>query len=195
MSTRLNPLFIFCLIVAVVVGPALASQSAIGIVENSTNVKQVVQNINAINGYVDHQDYTDNRKSSETTYITVEAPIDEIPNVNSLDVGTADTTYLIYPMEVISTPVHENVTYSIRSAVPVAVYIIGSGNDRMLLDSSESMLTYDPIYHVFHHGIVSPSYIFPHFTTRCTLTMHYNGYLVVDNRYFPDYGIVEIAES
>jgi hypothetical protein len=181
--------------VATVVSPALGNQqSNIGIVENSTGVVQSQYNIDAVNGYVEHQDYTDNRKSSETTYINVEAPVDMVPNVNMLDVGTADVTYLIYPMEAIATPVHDNVTYSIRSAVPVAVYIIKTENEKRLLDSSESMLTYDPVYHVFRHGAISPSYIFPHFTTKCTLTMHYNGYIVVDNRYFPDYGIVEIAE-
>lgn len=188
MST-LPKLFFIILIVSLAL-PVLADQSATGSITGNGNT-QVIGNINAENGYVQQQ------KNYETNnaYITVQAPADNVPAVNLLDVGSVDESRMMYPGEVLSFPASDDMTFSIRSAAPIAVYTIGPGNDRLLLDSSESMLTYDPIYHRFDHGVVAPLYIFPQFTTRCIITTHSNGYIVMDNRYFPDYTIVEIRSS
>lgn len=190
MSSPLNPLFIACLLIAVVVSPSLAYQSAAGTVTNSTNVNQKVFNIETTNN---NNDIDIEKQVVGSTYITVEAPeSNPADSINYLGVGDVDESVLMYPMEVLSYPTQGNQTFLIRSAVPIAVYSIGRGNDRLLLDSSESMLTYDPLYHRFEHGVVSPQQVFPHFTTKCTMYVGAPGYIVLDNRYFPDYAIVEI---
>jgi hypothetical protein len=194
MSTSLNPLFFICLVIAVVAAPALAStsQDAIGVITGDNN-KQVVGNeivTNVAKQYVDED-------VNAQTHITInnEAPVNVVPDIGGLDVGTVDESVLMYPMEVISYPIGENMTYYIRSATPIAVYTIATGNDRMLLESSESMLTYNPTYHRFEHGIVSPLAVFPKFTEKCSITAGAPGYVVLDNRYFPDYAMVEISPS
>ena len=128
------------------------------------------------------------------TYVSItnEAPVDLVPSVNMLGIGDADTTMMLYPNEVVSYPAKDDMTYHIRSGTPIAVYVIADGRDRMLLDSSESKLEYDPIYHKFRHGIVSPVWIFPKFTTKCSFSTSGTGYIVLDNRYFPDYTMVEV---
>jgi hypothetical protein len=194
MSTSLNPLFFICLVIAVIVGPAFASssQDAIGVINGDGN-KQVVGNeiiTNVAKQYVDENVVA-------PTYINInnEAPVNSVPDISGLDVGTVDESVLMYPMEVISYPIGENMTYYIRSATPIAVYTIATGNDRMLLESSESMLTYNPSYHRFEHGIVSPLTAFPKFTEKCSITAEAPGYVVLDNRYFPEYAMVEISPS
>lgn len=128
------------------------------------------------------------------TYVNIvnEAPVDLVPSVNMLGIGDADTTMMLYPNEVVSYPVKDDTTYNIRSGTPIAVYVIATGNDRDLLESSESKMEYDPIYHKFRHGIVSPVWVFPKFTTKCSFSTSGSGYIVLDNRYFPDYTMVEI---
>ena len=128
------------------------------------------------------------------TYVNIvnEAPVDLVPSVNMLGIGDADTTMMLYPNEVVSYPAKDDMTYHIRSGTPIAVYVIADGRDRMLLDSSESKLEYDPIYHRFNHGVVSPVWIFPKFTTKCSFSTSGAGYIVLDNRYFPDYAMVEV---
>lgn len=128
------------------------------------------------------------------TYVSItnEAPVDLVPSVNMLGIGDADTTMMLYPNEVVSYPVKDDTTYNIRSGTPIAVYVIATGNDRDLLESSESKMEYDPIYHKFRHGIVSPVWIFPKFTTKCSFSTSGTGYIVLDNRYFPDYTMVEV---
>ena len=128
------------------------------------------------------------------TYVNIvnEAPVDLVPSVNMLGIGDADTTMMLYPNEVVSYPAKDDMTYHIRSGTPIAVYVIADGRDRMLLDSSESKMEYDPIYHRFNHGVVSPVWIFPKFTTKCSFSTSGAGYIVLDNRYFPDYAMVEV---
>src|SRR5574344_744624 len=160
MSTSTNLLFITCLVVALLTAPVLAdnSQEAVGVI-NGDNNDQVVGNkivTNVGKQYIDED-------VSAPSYINInyEAQVDTSVQVDGLDVGTVDESVLVFKDEVISYPVLENQTYYIRSGAPIAVYTIATGNDRMLLSSSESVLTYDPIYHKFNHGIVSPLRIFP----------------------------------
>jgi len=192
MSTSTNPLFIACLVIAVLAAPVLAStsQDAIGVI-NGDNNKQVVGNeVNIDRQYVDEDVVA-------PTYINInnEAPIDMSVQVNGLDVGTVDESVLVFRDEVISYPVSENQTYYIRSGAPIAVYTIATGNDRMLLSSSESVLTYDPIYHKFNHGVVSPLRIFPKYTEKCSMTASAPGYIVIDNRFSGVNTMIEISPS
>ena len=170
------------------IGPSLASQTAIGVVSNSSDVKQIIKNY-AGDGT------TIIERASSTTFLNVEAPEDTTPNVNLLSVGDVDESILMYPNEVLTYPTAPNTTFYIKSAVPIAVYTIGKGNDKLLLESDESKLEYDPIYHRFNHGIVSPQQTFPHLTTKCQMATDYTGYIVLDNRYFPAYSIVEIRST
>lgn len=192
MSTSIKLFFTTCLIIAVLVVSSLAgtSQDAVGFINGDGN-KQVVGNEVNIGKQFVHEDI------SAPTHIQVtnEAPVDSVPDIIGLDVGTVDESVLMYPMEVISYPIGENETYYIRSATPIAVYTIANGNDRMLLESSESMFTYNPVYHRFEHGVVSPLTMFPKFTEKCSITSEAPGYIVLDNRYFPDYAMVEISPS
>lgn len=192
MSTSTNPLFIVCLVIAVLAAPVLAStsQEAVGVI-NGDNNKQVVGNeVNIDKQYVDEDVVA-------PTYINInnEAPVDTSVQVDGLDVGTVDESVLVFKDEVISYPVYENQTYYIRSGAPIAVYTIATGNDRMLLSSSESMLTYDPIYHKFSHGIVSPLRIFPKYTEKCAMTASAPGYIVIDNRFSGVNTMIEISPS
>lgn len=194
MSTSLNPLFFICLVIAVIAAPALAdnTQYADGVIVGNDNT-QIVSNDVVTN--VDKQ-YVDEDVNAPT-HITInnEAPVDTSVQVDGLDVGTVDESVLVFKDEVISYPVLENQTYYIRSGAPIAVYTIATGNDRMLLSSSESMLTYDPIYHKFNHGIVSPLRIFPKYTEKCSLTASAPGYIVLDNRFAGVNTMIEISPS
>ena len=192
MSTSTNPLFIACLVIAVLAAPVLAStsQDAIGVI-NGDNNKQVVGNeVNIGKQYVDEDVVA-------PTYINInnEAPFDASVQVDGLDVGTVDESVLVFKDEVISYPVQDNQTYYVRSGAPIAVYTIATGNDRMLLSSSESMLTYDPIYHKFSHGVVSPLRIFPKYTEKCSMTASAPGYIVIDNRFSGVNTMIEISPS
>ena len=196
MSKHLKFLFVL-VIVAIMVVPALAeiNQGAGGSINGNGNVQNVS---NTVYTHIDKAKITENTQIDASTNIgsiVYEAPEDLVPNIAGLDIGTADITFMVYPMEVVSFPLKEDETWYIRSGTPVAVYTIANGNDRMLLESDESLLTYDPIYHRFNHGIVSPVTIFPKFTTRCEITSAAPGYLVLDNRYFPDYTMVEISPT
>ena len=194
MSTSTNPLFIACLVVALLAAPVFAdnSQEAVGVI-NGDNNDQVVGNKVVTN--IDEQ-YVDEDVSAPT-YINInnEAPVDNSVSVDGLDVGTVDESVLVFDGEVISYPVQENQTYYIRSGAPIAVYTIATGNDRMLLSSSESVLTYDPIYHKFNHGIVSPLRIFPKYTEKCAMTASAPGYIVLDNRFAGVNTMIEISPS
>jgi hypothetical protein len=194
MSTSTNLLFITCLVVALLTAPVLAdnSQEAVGVI-NGDNNDQVVGNkivTNVGKQYIDED-------VSAPSYINInyEAPVDTSVQVDGLDVGTVDESVLVFKDEVISYPVLENQTYYIRSGAPIAVYTIATGNDRMLLSSSESVLTYDPIYHKFDHGIVSPLRIFPKYTEKCAMTASAPGYIVLDNRFAGVNTMIEISPS
>jgi hypothetical protein len=193
MSTSTN-LFFICLIVAVLAAPVLAgtSQDAFGVI-NGDNNKQVVGN--EINTHIDKQYVKEDVNAPTYIDITNEAPVDTSVQVTGLDVGTVDESVLVFEGEVISYQVFENQTYYIRSGAPVAVYTIATGNDRMLLESSESILTYDPIYHKFVHGIVSPLKIFPKYTEKCSMTASAPGYIVIDNRFSGVNTMIEISPS
>jgi hypothetical protein len=175
----------------VVVSPCLAevSQGAKGEVSGNGNT-QIIKN--EVHQDIAKQYIKEDINAPTNIQITNEATINSVPSISMLGIGDAETTFMMYPGEVLSYPAMDNQTYQVRSAEPIAVYVIGTGNDRMLLDSSDSMLTYDPIYHKFEHGVVSPVWIFPHFTTKCSFTTSGSGYIVVDNRYFPAYTMVEI---
>jgi len=192
MSTSANPLFIFCLIAAVVVGPSLAStdQDATGVIVGDGNYQEVSNEVNIDKQYVKED-------VNAPTYINVvnEAPVDTTVPVDSLDIGMVDESVLVFRNEVVSYPVGENWTYYIRSGAPIAVYTIATGNDRMLLESSESILTYDPVYHRFWHGIVSPLVIFPKYTEKCSITASAPGYVVLDNRFSGVNTMIEISPS
>jgi hypothetical protein len=194
MSTSLNPLFFLCLVFAVIAGPALAgtSQDAIGVITGDNN-KQVVGN--EINTHIDKQFVKEDINAPTYIDITNEAPVDTSVQVNGLDVGMVDESVLVFKDEVISYPVQDNQMYYIRSGAPVAVYTIATGNDRMLLESSESIFTYDPIYHKFIHGIVSPVSIFPKYTEKCSMTASAPGYIVIDNRFSGVNTMIEISPS
>jgi hypothetical protein len=118
------------------------------------------------------------------------------PSVSGLDVGTVDETILVYPGEVITYTTFGRGSFSLRSGSPVAVYTIITETEKNLLESSESMLTYDPYYHRFDHGVISPMDIFPKFTTKCKLIPSSESrYIVVDNRYFGQTTMVEITSE
>jgi hypothetical protein len=194
MSTSLNPLFLLCLVIAVVASPAIAgtSQDALGVI-NGDNNKQVVGN--EINTHIDKQFVKEDVVAPTYININNEAPVDTSVQVDGLDVGTVDESVLVFKDEVISYPVQDNQTYYIRSGAPIAVYTIATGNDRILLSSSESVLTYDPIYHKFNHGIVSPLRIFPKYTEKCAMTASAPGYIVIDNRFSGSNTMIEISPS
>ncbi len=190
MSSPSN-LFFVLLVFAVIAAPALADSAQGNGAEVSGIGNNVVQT-NIVHTDIDKQFIKEDIVAP--TYINVvnEAPVDGVPSVAMLGVGDADTTFMLYPNEVISFPAKDDTTYIVRSGTPIAVYVIGPGNDRLLLDSSESKLEYDPIYHKFRHGVVSPIWTWPQFTTKCTFATSGAGYIVLDNRYFPDYTMVEV---
>lgn len=191
MSSSRKLFFIAVLLVSLVL-PVLAGDIAQGAgssVTGSNNVTVIQRN--EVHTDVAKQFIKEDIVAPTYVYINNEAPVDMVPNVNMLGVGDADTTYMLYPNEVMSFPA-KNQTYLIKSGGAIAVYLVATGRDRTLLDSSESMLTYDPIYHRFDHGVVSPAWIWPKFTTKCTFSTNGVGYIVLDNRYFPDYTMVEV---
>jgi hypothetical protein len=194
MSTSTNPLFIACLVVALLAAPAFAdnSQEAIGVI-NGDNNDQVVGNKIVTNIGEQHVD----EDVSAPSYINInyEATVDTSVQVDGLDVGTVDESVLVFDGEVISYPIAGNETYYIRSGAPIAVYTIATGNDRMLLSSDESKMEYDKVYHVFRHGIVSPLRIFPKYTEKCAMTASAPGYIVIDNRFSGVNTMIEISPS
>jgi hypothetical protein len=192
MSTSLNPLFIACLIIALVAAPALANtdQDATGVIVGDGNYQKVENEV-----HIDKQFVKEDINAPTYIAITNEAPVDTTVPVAGLDVGMVDESVLVFRDEVISYPVGINWTYYIRSGAPIAVYTIATGNDRMLLESSESKLTYDSVYHRFWHGIVSPVDIFPKYTMKCTITSSTVGYVVLDNRFSGVNAMVEISPS
>jgi len=194
MSTSTNPLFIACLVVALLAAPAFAdnSQEAFGVI-NGDNNDQVVGNKIVTN--IDEQYVDEDVSAPSYININYEAPVDNSVSVDGLDVGTVDESVLVFDGEVISYPVAGNETYYIRSGAPIAVYTIATGNDRMLLSSDESKMEYDKVYHVFRHGIVSPLRIFPKYTEKCSLTASAPGYIVLDNRFAGVNTMIEISPS
>jgi len=192
MST-LPKLFFVVLIVAMAM-PALAdnSQNAGGMIVGDDNT-QIVSNDIVTN--VDKQFVDEDVVAPTYININNEAPVDTSVQVDGLDVGTVDESVLVFKDEVISYPVLDNQTYYVRSGAPIAVYTIATGNDRMLLSSSESVLTYDPIYHKFNHGVVSPLRIFPKYTEKCAMTSSAPGYIVIDNRFSGVNTMIEISPS
>ena len=184
------PKFIFLAVfLAVVATPVIAESIGQGNGAGISGNNNTVIQINKVDTDIAKQ-YNDIKAS---TYISIvnEAHVDFIPSVNMLGIGDAETTMMLYPNEVVSYPA-KDMTYIIRSGTPIAVYVIATGNDRDLLDSSESKMEYNPVYHRFEHGIVSPVWIFPKFTTKCSFSTTGGGYIVLDNRYFPDYTMVEV---
>lgn len=194
MPSMANPLFVICLIAAVVVAPAFArtDQDATGVIVGNGNYQEVSNVV-----HIDKQFVKEDTDVNAPSYINVvnEAPVDTSVPVVGLDIGMVDEAVLVFKGEVVSYPVGENWTYYIRSGAPIAVYTIATGNDRMLLESSESLLTYDPIYHRFDHGIVAPLTIFPKYTTKCSITSVAPGYVVLDNRFSGVNTMVEISPS
>jgi hypothetical protein len=184
-------LFFVLLVFAIVTVPALADSAQGNGAEVSGTGNKVVQ-INNVHTDVDKQFVDEDIVAPTYINIVNEAPVDSTPSVSMLGIGDADTTFMLYPNEVISFPAKDDTTYIVKSGTAIAVYVIGPGNDRLLLDSSESKLEYDPIYHKFRHGVVSPIWTWPQFTTKCTFATSGAGYIVLDNRYFPDYTMVEV---
>lgn len=190
--SSLPKLFFIALIAVAMISPVFAEDigQGNGAQVSGTNNSVIQKNIvhtDVARQYVDEDIVA-------PTYVSIvnEAPVDLVPSVNMLGIGDADTTMMLYPNEVVSYPAKDDMTYHIRSGTPIAVYVIADGRDRMLLDSSESKMEYDPIYHRFNHGVVSPVWIFPKFTTKCSFSTSGAGYIVLDNRYFPDYAMVEV---
>lgn len=190
MSSPRN-LFFVLLVFAIIAVPSLADSAQGNGAEVSGTGNNVVQT-NVVHTDVDKQFIKEDIVAPTYINIVNEATVDSVPSVSMLGVGDADTTFMLYPNEVISFPAKDDTTYIVKSGTPIAVYVIGLGNDRLLLDSSESKLEYDPIYHKFRHGIVSPIWTWPQFTTKCTFATSGAGYIVLDNRYFPDYTMVEV---
>lgn len=188
--SSLPKLFLFALFIATIANPVFAEDIGQGNGAQVSGTNNSVIQINKVDTDIDKQ-YND-IKAPTYISITNEAPVDSVPYVSMLGIGDAETTMMLYPNEVVSYPARDNTTYIVRSGSAIAVYAIATGRDRALLDSSESKLTYDPIYHRFDHGVVSPVWIWPHFTTKCSFSTNGIGYVVLDNRYFPDYTMVEV---
>jgi len=186
MSTLANLIFVALIVAAIPM--VAASQDAQGIIIGSKDVTQIVENHE--DTFIKHADI----KNSQTNLVTIEGPAQSSPDISYLSIDNVDESILMFPGEVLAYPTNGDMTFSISSAVPIAVYAIsGDGiTDKMLLESSESMLTYDPVYHRFEHGIIVPTSVFPHFTTRCMFSPITPGYVVLDNRYFPEYSLVSI---
>lgn len=184
-------LFFVLLVFSIIAVPVLADSAQGNGAEVSGTGNSVVQT-NVVHTDVEKQFVDEDIVAPTYINIVNEAQVDSVPSVSMLGVGDADTTFMLYPNEVISFPAKDDTTYIVKSGTPIAVYVIGPGNDRLLLDSSESKLEYDPIYHKFRHGVVSPIWTWPQFTTKCTFSTSGAGYIVLDNRYFPDYTMVEV---
>ncbi len=181
MSTLPNKLFFVLVIFAVIaVIPVLADQTAVGEIKGNGNIQKI---INIDKTTIGHQNvHIDETVDAHTTnLITVQQPEDTRPYIDGLGIDNVNETILMYPNEVLAYQTSGYDTFSISSGTPIAVYSIDQYSyDRMELDSSESMLTYDPIYHRFHHGIIVPTAVFPHFTTRCWFSPSVPGYIVLD---------------
>jgi hypothetical protein len=192
---NLKLLLPLALILLCAVASAAVTQTATGTITDSNNVKQAVFNIN--DGNVGTANLNPVFYDESTHYSPTEVyNFNNDPSIAGLDVGTVDETILVYPGEVITYTTFGRGTFSLRSGSPVAFYTIASGNDKDLLESSESMLTYDPYYHRFDHGIVAPVDIFPKFTTKCKLAPSDEArYIVIDNRYFSQTVMVEITSE
>ena len=178
MSTRLNLFFVGLLIVSLVV-PAMAGQTALGKVENSTNVNQEIKNYEI--GINNVEKYIDNSKSSSTINVVNEAPVSDTVSVSMLGVGDVDTSRLIMKGEVIAFKVDPG-KYKVTTGSPVVVYTIWNGNDVSLLQDSRSEMIYTKVYHRFDHQMVSPAWIFEGYTNKCDVPIENKTYLVVDNR-------------
>jgi len=183
------------LILLCAIASASVTQTATGSITDSNNVHQAVFNIN--DGNVGTANLNPDFYDESTHYSPTEIyNFNNDPSIAQLDVGTVDETILVYAGEVITYTTHGRGTFSLRSASPVAFYTIASGNDKDLLESSESMLVYDPIYHRFEHGIIAPVDIFPKFTTKCKLTPSSEArYIVIDNRYWGATTMIEIVSE
>ena len=190
--SSLPKLFFIALIAVAMISPAFAEDIGQGNGAQVSGTNNSVFQNNIVHTDVAKQYVDEDIVAPTYVSITNEAPVDLVPSVNMLGIGDADTTMMLYPNEVVSYPAKGDTTYYIRSGTPIAVYVIATGNDRDLLESSESKMEYDPVYHKFRHGIVSPVWIFPKFTTKCSFSTNGIGYIVLDNRYFPDYTMVEI---
>jgi hypothetical protein len=172
--------------------PVLADQTAIGEIKGNGNTQKIY---NIEKTTIEHQNvHVDETVDAHTTnLITVQQPQDTRPYIDGLAIDNVNETILMYPNEVLVYRASGYETFSISSGTPIAVYSIEPYTEyRIKLDSSESMLTYDPVYHRFIHGSVVPTAVFPHFTTRCWFSPSVPGYIVLDNRYFPDYSLVSI---
>jgi len=191
MSTSTNFFFV-CLIITLLAVPALAStsQEAVGVI-NGDNNDQVVGNKIVTN--IDKQFVKEDINAPSFTYINVDAPKDYVPNVLNLDVGQAEeSTQLLGAGEVLAIPTAPGVNFTIRSPVPIGVYLIRTGNDKLLLADDRSIIEFNKIYHKPIHGIVAPYWIFPRPTTLLSVGTQANGYLVLDNRYYPADAMIEI---
>lgn len=191
MSSHLKSFFVIALILAVFAVPVLAdsSQGNSASVDGKGNV--LIQR-NTVHTDIGTQYVREDINAPTYVSINYEAPVDMVPDVVMLGIGDAESTRMIQPNEVLSFPAEDR-TYHIRSSVPLAVYVIATGNDRINLDSLESKMEYNNVYHKFYHGTVSPVWIYPQYTTKCSFTTSGSGYIVFDNRYFPDYGMIEIV--
>jgi len=200
MSTTSKLFFVLIVALTLAVVPALASTSvdtdvAEGVIIGNGNHQEVY---NEDNTYVKHQDVKidEDIDAHSTTIVTYEAPVDLSPRINYLGIGDASETRMIMEDEALVFAVSENQSYEIRSANPVAVYLIRRyQNDYLLIDSVESKLSYNKIYHKFEHGVVSPAWIFPQFTTKCHVNVGADEYLVIDNRYYAGDSMTEIQPT
>lgn len=197
MSTSTNPLFIACLVVALLAAPVFAdnSQEAVGVI-NGDNNDQVVGNKIVTN--IDEQYVDEDVSAPSYININYEAPVDTHQYANGLDVGTVDEAVVVFEKRYAAYPVLYNETYYIRSSpnVPITVYTIEKGNDLLKLQDKDSIFTYDRIYDRWEHGTIVPTYIFPRYTTKCKVTVPEDGYLVLDNRgEFAATTMVEIVQS
>jgi hypothetical protein len=197
MSTSTNPLFIACLVIAVLAAPVLAStsQEAFGVITGDNN-KQVVGN--EVNNHIDKQYVDEDVVAPTHIQIINEAAVDTHQYANGLDVGTVDEAVVLFENRYAAYPVKCNETYYIRSSpnVPITVYTIELGNDLLKLQDKDSIFHYDRIYDRWEHGTIIPTFIFKRYTTKCKITVPEDGYLVLDNRgEFAAITMVEISPS
>ena len=180
--------FIVMLAMPVLAESSNVDQNAKSVVVGHDN-KVNTQNINA-GTYVQHAIYKayDNGIYTQNIY--------EVQGGNGiamLDTGVIEFDRVVMADQVLKIDLIPNATtYFITSGTPVAVYTIGH-LDKDAIQSSESILKYNPVYDRMDSGIVVPVDLVKYFTTKCSITPSANAdYLVIDNRYYPQDTIVQI---
>jgi len=131
--------------------------------------------------------------------ITIILPKDV--KIDQLDVGEAKIyTRLVYPQEVITFPIAGGEVINMISGGPVAVYTLASTSrdEKVAIESSETIPKYDPIYHKMVFGMVAPLDKVNYYTTKTTMVASSGAaYFVIDNRGVdhptPGYIMIEVT--